>query len=361
MKRTRLPLRRTLLANFFFSLGVITATRFFTKMPPQFGGEKLAMLSDTSTGSGAVKTPAIRVFTIQHNGRPFLRDWFKYHSTLFGADAVSVIDHNSTDEDVTAYTKYIARTGAIVKHFSGSFSKKHDLLSDMMRESDGDILIPLDIDEFIVKFVGDNITTSRDEILSSLNQLSNIGDGRRFRFQLIHAVPSSVCLDGPKRLRPASCVDTFLRLDGHRCSCSSKSFYPKKGFIATDQGNHGGVMAMDARDILANFTVVAPASLSWGPKSCPYFHASDLAIVHYGSFLPWELYMEKNMNGARLYNHTARVDASLPCGGGNGRHYCQFYRDYSIQGEAAVRSRYIASIPAPNLHNHEIKTLLTRE
>ncbi|KAI8462199.1 MAG: hypothetical protein J3K34DRAFT_450474 [Monoraphidium minutum] len=298
-------------------------------------------------------SPKIRLFSIQRNAVPFLKDWFTYHSKIFGAGAINMVDHKSTDEETIKYMDYMRSLGAKVQLFSGSFHNKHEILTDIMRVSDAaaDILIPLDIDEFIVKLAGKNFTTSPDGILSSLRHLSLIGDGRRFRFRVLYAVPNSTCVEG---LAPANCIHTFLLPAGDRYTCSSKSFYPRNGFVATDQGNHAGTMEMDTHDMLSNFTVFAPASPTWGPKSCPFFHVSDLAIIHYGSYLPWELYKQKNLHGAKEYNHTTR----LTCAGTQGEHYCDFYKDFVTRGEAAVRSTYLASFPLFNINNREIVSML---
>jgi hypothetical protein len=112
-------------------------------------------------------------------------------------------------------------------------------------------------------------------------------------------------------------------------------------------------VATDSQDKSHGYTV----------RGCPYYHSPNIALVHYGDHLPWEIKNNKMMRGASVYNHTERVDAGMPCVG-SGTHYCWWYRKLVQQGETKFKNEYQASIPCNRtdvFSSHAIKTAIQKE
>ncbi|WPT12331.1 R118 [Picochlorum sp. SENEW3] len=202
-----------------------------------------------------------------------------------------------------------------------------------MAEASSEFLVPIDVDEFLVLWKGNAISTDSKDIHNHFRFVPR--DGRRYRMASISTMecPTRTFQDDAQSFRRTHRMTTFI-MPGNRLTCMSKTFYFRQSFVRTDQGNHGGTVTTDSQDKTKGYTV----------GRCPYYHSPNLALIHYGSYLPWEIQNKKMMRGAVVYNHTGKVDAGMPCGE-MGVHYCWWYQKIIQQGETNLRNEYEARIP----------------
>lgn len=211
--------------------------------------------------------------------------------------------------------------------YSGIFQGKYAQLTKWMASSGAKLIVPIDVDEFLVLIRNDSLVMNNNEMLNTFRYLPI--DGRRYRMRSIHA---AYCPGYNTNTRPWS---NFSRLQGMtvfqqappHLSCRAKTFFLQRTFLGTDQGNHHGSVAMDKHG--GNYNL----------NDCPYFHSPDMGIVHYGAFLPWNIKRDKMIRGAKAYNHTARVEAGQECSG-SGVDYCLFWERFLEIGEQAMQAEY---------------------
>eukprot|EP00890_Picochlorum_soloecismus_P004523 jgi/Picsp_1/5071/NSC_02434-R1_predicted protein [Phaeodactylum tricornutum CCAP 1055/1] len=275
----------------------------------------------------------VDVYTFQKDEGKLLQEWGLYHGAIFGYKALHIIDHASTDNETKEALGFFRRKGATVVYFNGSFLDKHEQLSNLMLQSSARFLLPIDVDEFLaMRDTMDNRTfvTDADAVLHGFGSLPI--DGRRYRMNSIHAKLCSSLLDiDQDSMRRFSRTKEMKVFEAPKpINCMSKSFFLRATFVKTDQGNHGGVTTMDALDRKQKNTV----------KGCPYYHNTDMRILHYGATLPWQLWYIKMMRGVQVYGHKNAVDAGRPCKWGLGVHYCQFYERLVQIGEESFRREY---------------------
>lgn len=271
---------------------------------------------------------AVAIYTFQSNEGSLLLDWGMYHGSIFGFSSLHIIDHISVDNETIDALQLLEDKGANIRLYYGSFAQKHAELSGWMSESDAEFYIPIDVDEFLVLWRENNLTNQPEDIQNHFQFLPR--DGRRYRMTSISAMSceSKTPNEASSLFRRTHQMTTFIKPENY-LGCMSKSFFWAGSFLHTDQGNHGGATTQDGPDMEHNYSV----------KGCPYFHSPNIALVHYGDYLPWELYQKKMIRGASLYNHTRRVDAGERCSD-YGVHYCRFYKNLLKKGEAKARKKY---------------------
>lgn len=293
----------------------------------------------------------VDIFVFHKDEGDLLLDWGTYHGQLFGYDSIHIIDHRSADPKTITNLRKLQDLGANVRTFNGNFKDKHEELSNLMRASNATFYIPLDTDEFLVFWEDRTIVCDGGTIREQLLHLPE--DGRRYRLQHIQAVPCSEHrghLLGEEYSRPRE-MTTFLDPGGFR-DCRTKSFFWYGSFQSTDQGNHHGKVTTDEMDMKMNYMV----------KGCPYFHSPSLGLVHFGTFLPWEMKLSKMMRGAKVYGHHHKVNAGGKCSG-IGVHYCRFYERLRFQGEKKFRREYESSLPCNSslaFHSFSIASALDK-
>ena len=299
------------------------------------GIPKRKVLSLDSTNSGRA---ALVVF--QQNEEDLLADWISYHGRIFGFASIYVIDHNSTSLPVLNFLSFAERLGVTIIPFDGPFVMKHQLLTDTMhgildKHSDVDMVIPLDVDEFIVARDVDapnsvTYTTSPSMIIHHLGALPR--DGFKYKFGAIQAAAcrvDEVSLERPHHRR----VQSSLYFGQPNFNDQHKTFFGRQGFISTDQGNHVGKAENDVlceelanlkqhaedsgnHDIgtMADDGIASTFVFAKTGKDC--FHQTALAVVHYGIFaLSFTKWRQKKYRGARAYGFRWKDDHEIiDCG-----------------------------------------------
>ena len=313
----------------------------------------IGIISTMSSGplelSVAPGRKLIDIFTFQRNEGRLLLDWGAWHGSIFGFDALHILDHQSDDPRTKLYLSILASKGAHVVEYTGSFREKAAQLTKYMASSEAKFLMPIDVDEFLVSLVNtSSFLVSSQEMLNTFRYLP--ADGRRYRMKHIDAMycPSRSVLNTHQWSdfsRPQGM--TVFRFPPTHLDCISKTFYLRGAFLGTDQGNHFGAVTTDEHDSV--YTV----------NGCPYYHSPSIGLVHYGTFLPWELKRDKMIRGAEAYNHTALVKAGEECPPmTHGIHYCLFFKRLLEIGQQAMQAEYEKEMPscAPDstFESHEL-------
>lgn len=106
---------------------------------------------------GALKTK-VAIVGFQKNELEMLDFWLGYHSSLFGATNIAILDNYSDDPRSLAILTKWSKEGVIVVFNQGPYEKKGQLTTNAFHEhfNSHGIAIPLDIDEIIVSY-RDNI------------------------------------------------------------------------------------------------------------------------------------------------------------------------------------------------------------
>lgn len=262
-------------------------------------------------------------------------DWYRYHINLVGKGSVHGIDHNSSDQN-TIHT--LLEQGVDIIPFMGSFLDKHKALTKRMLDfSDRpSFLIPLDIDEYLVAVLntkhGLAFSTNTTLINSIIQSLPR--DGFKYKLRTFEGY---FCNEG-NQLSRKSVARRITHFAPSQMSvlCKSKTFYYSQGFIATDQGNHFGVVEGDKTcSRVFNNAIYEPLC-----RKCLH-NDTDLAILHVGgpTALTYSEYLKKAFRASNAYqmNITNPESVAKRCKKGtSGRHYCEFIVKSLQLGEAGM-------------------------
>ncbi len=108
--------------------------------------------ASTTSDPLAPQQPLAKVFAFHRDEEFLLGDWLYWHCAVFGCGNVVVVDHASTNPKVLAILEAYKTRGVTVETFRGAFGEKAEALSRAMRAraDDARLLVPLDVDEFVV-------------------------------------------------------------------------------------------------------------------------------------------------------------------------------------------------------------------
>lgn len=173
---------------------------------------------------------SIKIFTIQRDEDDILEDWLRYHIYLFGKENIYVIDHKSKKSRET-----IKKYGVNLILYDGPFENygKAKILTKTIHRYKGKskLVIPIDIDEFIICIEKDQIICDNKKVIQELTKYANINELDAFKFK-------SLTINATKH------GDLLVNCNSYRHENKNKfnrwkSFYKTIFFKATDQGNHG--------------------------------------------------------------------------------------------------------------------------
>lgn len=259
-----------------------------------------------------------------------LPDWILYHAGIFGYDNLYIIDHMSTRPPVQNLLLIAETMGVHVIEYDGLFKFKAETLSQTMKDifandSSVDIIIPLDVDEFVVGQEDDNrtFTTSHSVVEKHIKNLPN--DGFKYKFDHIQASACSVeevALQPPNERRVLSAL--YFSRPSH--GPHHKTFYHRQGFMSTDQGNHAGRVEADSTCIDLLEGQADAHGLDVEGEMC--YHRTPLAIVHYGTtaqtFHSWSAKMKR---GARALGYDVESPCDTQPNFPRGVHYCRAIKE----------------------------------
>lgn len=232
----------------------------------------------------------IKIFTFQQDEIDILEDWIDYHAYLFGRENIYVINHQSEKSK-----ELIKNKGVHLIEFSGPFLEKSRQLTDLMTKNKNscDILIPVDVDEFILKQTEEDISCEKEEVTRCFGELGGCGV---YKF-------SSYSVDRHDKdpLTEFTYVDD---IPDHGRFERWKTFWKSNVFIKTDQGNHGFIGPYEKTNL---------ALLHFHQRGFEHFKRKHLRWpISYGKNKPtgnnehhWEKYYEKikNMNEEQMLEY----------------------------------------------------------
>jgi hypothetical protein len=119
--------------------------------------------------------PIVGIVALQRDEGALLYYWLEYHSKIVKLENMIVLDNNSEAPDTLTILKSWATKGLKVMYSQGPYTKKGELTSQAFREilPHIDIIVPLDVDEFLFAFDGDQPIISKRKISSTLNEFWN--------------------------------------------------------------------------------------------------------------------------------------------------------------------------------------------
>jgi len=288
----------------------------------------------------AISANSVHIFSMQKDANRTLFDWMNYHGKLVGYDHIHLINHMPEgyipDRHHSETMASFARKGVDISIFEGSFEKKASAISLRMKSLNyaGNILVPLDVDEFIVLThpLG-NFTVDRDRILKTFRELPV--SGKKFKFAEVEALSCGGKVDNRLVMQA-----THFRRSGRWSNCYAKTFYPGGKFVMTDQGNHHGAQLGDDRRCSHNVGLHAA-----GPdiKQCEdCFHFSNLGLAHFGATaLDFDHIVYKNRQ--RIIAYAINVEGYTHtdnCSHINGIHYCTFAVTHKLLGHTEMERRW---------------------
>lgn len=159
------------------------------------------------------------IFCMVKNEEDIIQYFLDYHINI--VDSITLIDNGSSDKTLEIAKKYPIK---IIEN-SSSFSEKALIISNLMQNSYYDILIPLDIDEFLILDKDNKKRANQKLIKKYISELdTNIS---KFQIKTIYEYhPSKI---------------GYWDITDH-----TKMIFSKKHFLAVDVGHHHGTTKNDS-------------------------------------------------------------------------------------------------------------------
>jgi hypothetical protein len=110
---------------------------------------------------------------MQKNEVDILDYWLRYHSAIFGASSIILIDASNDPVVISVIQKWKAKGVIVIPAINENYRRKGDLSLKAFRKYNpyADLFWPIDIDEFIVAFDGDtpifNVSLIRKNIMEA--------------------------------------------------------------------------------------------------------------------------------------------------------------------------------------------------
>ena len=106
----------------------------------------------------------VKIISMVKDEADIVHDWVVYHASIVGYENIHVIDNMSTDGTFEILNSFNIHT-----YRSNDYTKKGECMTVFTRKFKNEIVIPLDIDEFMVRY--DNGTIRCDNLLKTLQRL----------------------------------------------------------------------------------------------------------------------------------------------------------------------------------------------
>lgn len=186
------------------------------------------------------RTPQIMIFCFVKDEPELMWRWIPYHAKLVGMKNILIIDHGSKSETKSIFNKF-AKSG--LKIFDAGmypFSEKAEILSKvMMNYKHYRLLVPLDADEFVCMKNNNGMNCSMRTIRRAFRNLPDKPVIFKFGTFDVCNHPDINYKDPLVEMKefgffPPESTEVFST------KAPSKSFFPGKYFVSTDDGNHLG-------------------------------------------------------------------------------------------------------------------------
>lgn len=286
-----------------------------------FGPNVSNVCDALSGGFSSPKGSNPHIFLFQSDEHEVLADWLQYHSYLVGLKNIHIVDQESQNPQICKLLALYKSCGVDIT-IENSFVNKHRALSGLMKMYNSSFLIPMDADEFIAVNGSTPQFTSDREII--LNQWRNLSvDGRKYKFASVVARYDAVeC----KITKKNAGFDPQYRRVTKKAMAGPpqypphmlKTFFYSDGFIATDQGNHHGIVQHDMGHNMSRDPVVKE-------NLAHYFQFTNLTLIHYFAS-SYHSMRHKILRAAKAYNFTATTNCDNITT--NGLQYCRLAKGY---------------------------------
>lgn len=188
----------------------------------------------------AKRNPSVMVFCFVRDEPYLLSRWIPYHARIFGLEHILIIDHGSNKATKALLGGYAQKGMQLYDAGMYPFTEKGKVLSRVMRRfRHYRFLVPLDSDEFICVKTGAFMDCSRGAIIKAFQKLPEKPVVFKFGTYEVCNTPEGTYQDSLAemtvfRFFPPEAEDVFST------HAPSKSFFPGKYFVSTDDGNHFG-------------------------------------------------------------------------------------------------------------------------
>lgn len=160
----------------------------------------------------------LALFSFVKDEIDFIQDFIDYHSSIF--DEITIIDNGSTDGTL----EILKNSNINFVQDTSPFIQKGEICSNIMKQSNCDILVPMDADEKIIYDNGNIKSVNKNLIKTYLQNLSITG--KKFKIRNVY------------EYHPDN--DGWYGFAHH-----TKIIFPKDTFMYTDSGFHRGRTTLD--------------------------------------------------------------------------------------------------------------------
>ena len=174
----------------------------------------------------------IKIGTMVKDEDDIIADWITYYGSIFGFSNLHIIDNYSTDNTYKICKQFLSK--GITLSRKSDYKKKGLYMTEIMRNTECDIFIPVDIDEFIIYYEQQKDCISVKNIIDYLQSLVS----SRYAFFKMNYI-------NPIKTNNMTGLKTFTHGEVIDYNINAKTFINKhnisKNFIF-DHGNHVQVM-----------------------------------------------------------------------------------------------------------------------
>ena len=143
--------------------------------------------------------PRVTVFTFVKDEVDIVSAWVHYHASLFGYTRLHVVDNNSTDGTLEVLA-HLASLHGVRLYGAADYQLKGEVMTRLMRQhtSSSDLLIPLDIDEFVVRYDQNDESSGHVDVVGGTRSGKRQGVHRHARGAAGEAKPrpEAISVDG---------------------------------------------------------------------------------------------------------------------------------------------------------------------
>jgi glycosyltransferase involved in cell wall biosynthesis len=171
----------------------------------------------------STKKNKIEIVLFIKNEEELIESSILYHKQI--ADNITIIDNGSTDNTLNIINKYVSDNISLIIDNS-SFENKGKICTKQIQDSDADIIVPLDADEFLL-YDNSSIIKDNPKLIREYLQSTPI-DGHKYKINKVY-----------------NKIENSNNYSIDKTYNSNKIIFPRLGFVETDCGFHFGKVILD--------------------------------------------------------------------------------------------------------------------